>query len=241
MGQVADYVIGLLEEILDEAGDREKRFAWAVGDVSPKTGRGAPLPFDAFWASRGLLVEVDEDQHRKPVPFWDKPDVLTVSGMSRGEQRAVRRAQARGGAAGGLQAGDGSLGATTPSGSPRPSGGSSADRAPVDRGRSPLMGDGCSVTCPQCGYHATLEWGSGTAGVGVDAMHCLDCDELVSVVTENAFDAPGVELGRCPDCSGQRLEGVPGVYDIDEGSQPSPLPCPKCRALLLVSRQFIWD
>ena len=47
MGRVADYVIGLIEEILREEAVREKRFPWATGDVSPKTGRGMQLPFDA--------------------------------------------------------------------------------------------------------------------------------------------------------------------------------------------------
>jgi hypothetical protein len=89
MGRVADYVIDLLEEILGEKAEREKRFPWAVGDLSLTTGRRAGLPFDAVWASRRLIVEVDEDQHRRPVTFWDKPHVLTVSGVPRGEQRAI--------------------------------------------------------------------------------------------------------------------------------------------------------
>ncbi len=79
------------------------------------------------------------------------------------------------------------------------------------------------------------------AGIGVDAMHCLNCDELVSVVTENALDAPDVELGHCPACSGRRLKELPAVNDIADPSQPSPPPCPKCGALLDVSREFIWD
>jgi hypothetical protein len=99
MGHLADYVLGLVEEILGEAAEREKRFSWAVGDPSEKTGRCVELPFDAVWASRRLIIEVDEDQHRRAVTFWDKPDVLTVSGVSRGEQRAIydgrKRAAAR--------------------------------------------------------------------------------------------------------------------------------------------------
>jgi hypothetical protein len=99
VGRVADYVLSLVEEILGEAAEREKRFAWAVGDPSAKTGRCVELPFDAVWASRRLIVEIDEDQHRRSVAFWDKPDVPTVSGVSRGEQRAIydgrKRAAAR--------------------------------------------------------------------------------------------------------------------------------------------------
>jgi hypothetical protein len=89
LGRVADYVIELLEEILGEAAEREKRFPWATGDPSSRTGRSAQLPFDAVWMSRQLIVEVDEDQHRRAVKFWDKPGVPTVSGVSRGRQRTI--------------------------------------------------------------------------------------------------------------------------------------------------------
>lgn len=82
-------MIDLLAEILDEEPERERRFPWACGDPSLKTGRAVQLPFDAVWESRGLIVEVDEDQHRRPVRFWDKPHVLTVSGVHRGEQRRL--------------------------------------------------------------------------------------------------------------------------------------------------------
>ncbi|MGI9090469.1 MAG: hypothetical protein ACR2GG_05105 [Gemmatimonadaceae bacterium] len=89
MGRIADYVIQLLEELLGEPAAREQRFLWAAGDPSPSTGRSVHLPFDAFWASRRLIVEIDEDQHRRSVEFWDKPDIKTVSGVSRGMQRAI--------------------------------------------------------------------------------------------------------------------------------------------------------
>jgi hypothetical protein len=89
MGAIASHVIGLAAELLGEEPEREKRFPWALGDVSAKTGRAHRLPFDAVWESRRLIIEVDEDQHRRPVRFWDKPDVLTVSGVHRGEQRRL--------------------------------------------------------------------------------------------------------------------------------------------------------
>jgi hypothetical protein len=65
MGQIADYVIALLDEIVGKPCEREKRYDWALGDESAKTGRRAMLPFDAVWESRKLIAEVDEDQHRQ--------------------------------------------------------------------------------------------------------------------------------------------------------------------------------
>lgn len=86
MPRTERYVVGLLEQMLGPA-EHGKRFPWAAGDVSAKTGRAVWLPFDAVWESRKLIVEVDEDQHRTPEPFFDKPHRLTVSGVHRGEQR----------------------------------------------------------------------------------------------------------------------------------------------------------
>jgi hypothetical protein len=87
LGAISDYVISLARELLGEEPEREKTYPWALGDVSAKTGHARRLPFDAVWEARRLIVEVDEDQHRRPVAFWDKPHVLTVSGVHRGEQR----------------------------------------------------------------------------------------------------------------------------------------------------------
>lgn len=89
IGAVASYVIDLLTELLGEPPEREKRYAWALGDVSPKTGRAVRLPFDAVWESRRLIIEIDEDQHRNSVPIFDKPETMTVSGIPRDEQRAL--------------------------------------------------------------------------------------------------------------------------------------------------------
>lgn len=88
MGQTERYVVGLLEQLLGPR-DEKGSFDWAVGDVSPKTGRAVPLPFDAVWEDRGLIIEVDEEQHREATPFFDKVDRLTVSGVHRGEQRRL--------------------------------------------------------------------------------------------------------------------------------------------------------
>ena len=98
MGKTADYVLDVIEQMLGQA-EREKRFDWALGDVSQTTKRALPLPFDAVWEDRKLIIEIDEDQHREATPFFDKLDRLTVSGVHRGKQRRLyderKRAAAR--------------------------------------------------------------------------------------------------------------------------------------------------
>jgi very-short-patch-repair endonuclease len=82
------YVTDLLEQLLGPC-EKEKRFDWARGDSRTPSGKGVPLPFDAVWESRRLIVEIDERQHDESVDFFDKPSVMTVSGVSRGEQRRL--------------------------------------------------------------------------------------------------------------------------------------------------------
>ena len=105
------------------------------------------------------------------------------------------------------------------------------------------MGSGCSVTCARCDYRATLELGYGMAGLGLTPMHCLDCDELVSVVSGNALDQPDVPMGTCPRCSGRRL--LEWLLDEDTLEQSGPRPplglCPKCGGPVEISGRFIWD
>jgi hypothetical protein len=83
------YVLDLCDEALGEIGLRQHRFAWLVGDPSPQTGRTVALPVDGYWPAHNLVVEFYERQHSEAVPFFDKPDRMTVSGVSRGEQRAL--------------------------------------------------------------------------------------------------------------------------------------------------------
>jgi hypothetical protein len=83
------YVLDLCDEVLGEAGLRQHRFPRLLGDPSPKTGRTIALPVDGYWPGHNIVVEFYERQHSEAVPFFDKPDRMTVSGVSRGEQRAL--------------------------------------------------------------------------------------------------------------------------------------------------------
>lgn len=82
------YVLDLCDEVLGSKGARQHRFEWLLGDPG-HNGRQVRLPVDSFWQDFGLVVEYRERQHEDAVPIFDKPDVLTISGVSRGEQRAI--------------------------------------------------------------------------------------------------------------------------------------------------------
>jgi hypothetical protein len=82
------YVIDLCDELFGARASRQHRFAWLVGDRG-RDGRPRPLPVDAYYESLALVVEYRERQHGQPVAFFDKPTILTVSGVHRGEQRRI--------------------------------------------------------------------------------------------------------------------------------------------------------
>lgn len=80
------YVVDLCDEILNEKAQRQHTFEWLVGDPG-EHGRARRLPVDAFYPDHGLVVEYRERQHDEPIAHFDKPDVMTVSGIHRGGQR----------------------------------------------------------------------------------------------------------------------------------------------------------
>ncbi|MBY8341243.1 hypothetical protein LXH13_19435 [Streptomyces spinosirectus] len=82
------YVVGLCNQVLGETALAQHKFDWLLGDPG-RGGRRAKLPVDAYWPGHRLVVEYRELQHDQPTPHFDKPDTLTVSGVHRGEQRAL--------------------------------------------------------------------------------------------------------------------------------------------------------
>lgn len=79
------YVIDLCDEVLKLQASRQHTFPFLVGDGA----RPRRLPVDAYYEPLKLVVEYRELQHTVAVPFFDKPDKKTVSGVPRGEQRAL--------------------------------------------------------------------------------------------------------------------------------------------------------
>jgi hypothetical protein len=83
-----NYVLNLCDEVLGKTGSRQHTFGFLRGDAG-KNNEGRKLPVDAFYESLNLVIEYRERQHSEAVPHFDKPDVMTVSGVSRGEQRKI--------------------------------------------------------------------------------------------------------------------------------------------------------
>lgn len=75
------YVIGLCNEALGLTAEQQYKFSFLVGDS------GSPLPVDAYYPSINLVIEYYERQHTEQVNFFDRR--MTVSGVSRGEQRRI--------------------------------------------------------------------------------------------------------------------------------------------------------
>lgn len=75
------YVIDLCDEVLGLIGYRQHRFDFLKGDS------GTKLPVDVYYPSLNLVIEYRERQHTEPVKLFDQR--MTVSGVSRGEQRRM--------------------------------------------------------------------------------------------------------------------------------------------------------
>lgn len=79
------YIIDICDRVLGQKASRGHRFPWLVGDEL----RPVSLPVDAHYPALALVIEFLERQHSEAVKHFDKPDVMTVSGVHRGQQRAL--------------------------------------------------------------------------------------------------------------------------------------------------------
>ncbi len=75
---------------------------------------------------------------------------------------------------------------------------------------------------PSCGYEATVSGGKDMGFCGeVETMVCLDCKELMDVLTAAAPDLKAVER-KCDECGGKNLK----VFRFGKTV------CPKCSGKL---------
>ena len=81
------YILDLVAEILAEPDYRwQHRFPTLLGDPG-QDGKQRLLPVDGYFPRHRLIVEYWERQHSAPVPIMDEG--MTVSGVSRGDQRRL--------------------------------------------------------------------------------------------------------------------------------------------------------
>ena len=75
------YVIGLCNEALGMEAEQQYKFPFLLGDS------GRALPVDAYYRELNLVIDYYERQHTEDVKFFNRR--MTVSGVSRGEQRKI--------------------------------------------------------------------------------------------------------------------------------------------------------
>lgn len=80
--------LDLCDEVLLMKGFPQHQFDFLLGDANSQ-GRKAKLPVDIYYPKLDLVVEYKEQQQSKANKHFDKLDLLTVSGVHRGEQRKI--------------------------------------------------------------------------------------------------------------------------------------------------------
>jgi hypothetical protein len=83
-----NYVLDLCDMVLGMNSSRQHRFEFLLGDRN-KRGIAAKLPVDGYYQEKNLVIEYHERQHTETAVFFDKPNKITVSGVTRGEQRKI--------------------------------------------------------------------------------------------------------------------------------------------------------
>jgi hypothetical protein len=82
------YVMNLCNKALGLEGLPQHRFDFLVGDAN-KNGKQTKLPVDVYYPTLNLVIEYKEYQHSNRVNHFDKPNIITISGVHRGEQRKI--------------------------------------------------------------------------------------------------------------------------------------------------------
>jgi len=83
------YILNLCDEILNEKASRQHTFPFLLGDFHKDKKSRTKLPLDGYYKNLNLVIEYREKQHTEEVLHFDNPEVKTVSGVSRGEQRKI--------------------------------------------------------------------------------------------------------------------------------------------------------
>jgi hypothetical protein len=81
------YIIGLLDELLNETGSRKHTFDYLLGDYHQNGKTRTKLPIDLYYVNLKLALEIVEHPEKRKNVIEAKEEKLTVSGVSRADQR----------------------------------------------------------------------------------------------------------------------------------------------------------
>ena len=81
------YLMGLIDELLNETGSRKHTFDYLLGDLHKNGKTRTKLPIDLYYVNLKLALEIVEHPERKKDAIESKEEKLTVSGITRAEQR----------------------------------------------------------------------------------------------------------------------------------------------------------
>jgi hypothetical protein len=83
------YLLTLCDELLHSKAARKHKFDFLLGDYHRDGVTRTILAVDAYYQAHNLVIEFMENKHNGAVDFSDKPEKLTVSGVSLSEQRKI--------------------------------------------------------------------------------------------------------------------------------------------------------
>ncbi len=81
------YLMGLIDELLDAKGSRKHTFDYLLGDMHQNGKKRTKLPIDLYYKELNLALEFVEHPDSKKNAIDSKEERLTVSGITRAEQR----------------------------------------------------------------------------------------------------------------------------------------------------------
>ena len=85
------YVIGLINELLDTRASHQHTFNFLLGDYHKNGKTRTELPLDAYYKDQNLVIELLDNNSSDSIDH----DKITISGVTRSEQRNIYRDRKR--------------------------------------------------------------------------------------------------------------------------------------------------
>jgi len=86
------YLIGLINELLNTRASHQHTFDFLLGDYHKNGKTRTELPLDAYYAEKNLVIEFLDKSNSESI----NQDKMTISGVTRAEQRDIYRKRKQG-------------------------------------------------------------------------------------------------------------------------------------------------